>query len=170
MQRFTRFQLIGPSVLFGAVLAAEAAAWALTIHPSSRWLWYVNLEWFNVFQRSYYVLEQYVNIPYLPLLLGIVIFIMAWCGQSIGYRLPLAIAGNLSFVYAGLLGYVWLDFSNKPVSVSLAWIRVSSDPDFYLVAFLLGTSFASFMIPHVFYLTALLKKPSQSRGLSFSRP
>lgn len=170
MKRLTILQLIGPSVLFGAILAAEAAAWALSIYPSSEWLWYVNLEWLTVFQRSYYTLEQYISIPYLPLLLGMTIFTMAWCGYTTRCRLPLAIAGNLSFIYAGLLAYAWLDFGIKSTTVSLVWVRISPGPNLYLVAFLLGTSFASFVIPHVFYLTTLLKRPMHKLGLSFSRP
>jgi hypothetical protein len=173
MKRLTRLQLVGPSVLFGAILAAEVAAWALSIYPSSTWLWYVNLELFNVFQRSYYKLTQYFSIPYLPLLLAIAIFSMAWCGYVLERRLPIAIAGNLSFVYAGLLGHAWLDPGNAFTASSMAslvWIRISPGPNLYLVAFLLGTSFASFIIPHIFYLTMLLKKPKHSPDLSFSRP
>lgn len=172
MKRLTSLQLIGPSVLFGAILAAEAAAWALGNHPSSMWLWYINVEWFNVFQRSYYILEQYVSIPYLPLLLGILLFIMAWCGHIFGGRLPLAVAGNLSFIYAALLGYVWLDPGNASPGysmASLAWIRISPTPNLYLVALLVGTSFGSFIIPHIFYVTMLLKKPKHSPDLRFSR-
>ena len=52
MNRLAKLQLIGPIFLFAAVLAAEVAAWALSMFPSSEALWYVNLGLFGLFQRN----------------------------------------------------------------------------------------------------------------------
>jgi len=52
MERSAKLQIIGPTALFLAVLAGECAAYALQMSPSSPTLWYLNLVWFGIFQRS----------------------------------------------------------------------------------------------------------------------
>ena len=64
MQRFARLQLVGPVVLFCAVLAAEAAAYALAQMPSSGFLWYLNPEVFSIFRRSRAALAELGNVPF----------------------------------------------------------------------------------------------------------
>src|SRR5215213_3960636 len=108
MQRLARLQLVGPIALFCAVLAGEAAAYALAQMPSSGFLWYLNLEVFGIFRRSRAALAELGNIPFAQALLivGPILLIGAaglWCRHN----LCLAISSNLSFSFAAFLAYNW---------------------------------------------------------------
>src|SRR6266853_5284318 len=100
MTRLAKLQLVGPVALFGMVLGAEVAAWALVYSPSSELLWYLNLKWFAAFQRSHYTLSGFFGMHYLQLLaIGLPLLLLALLGYAYQRRFPLAAASNLSFVY-----------------------------------------------------------------------
>ena len=109
MNRLAKLQLIGPAFLFAAVLAAEAGAYALSLFPSSETLWYVNLKVFGMFQRSYYLVDNYTGVPSFNLFFIATPILLLGCVGVFGRkRLLLAISSNLSFVYAGLLIHQWM--------------------------------------------------------------
>jgi len=154
MNRLSKLQLIGPAFLFAAVLAAEAAAYALSMFPSSAPLWYANLKLFGVFQRSYYVVDSYTGIPSFNLLfIALPILLLGCLGIVWRNRLLLAVSSNLSFVYAGLLIHQWLLMQPRALEASLTAIALPvADADLYLVAALLGASLLSFCVSHFIYV------------------
>ena len=106
MFKSQRLLLIGPVVVFLAVLAAESAAGGLDYWPSSEGLWYLNLELFGFLQRSHYFIADFFPFAYGQLLIvAIPILAVAILGQLTKRRLPMAIASNLSFVFAGFAVY-----------------------------------------------------------------
>src|SRR5688572_32585680 len=108
MPKHARLQLIGPLVLFCAVLAAEGAAYALAQMPSSGFLWYLNLEVFSIFRRSRAALAEIGNLPFAQALLitGPMVAI-GLVGLWLRQNLCLAISSNLSFCFAAFLAYNW---------------------------------------------------------------
>src|SRR5205814_281325 len=99
---------IGPTTMFFAVLTAEAAAYALTLFPTSPTFWYLNLEFFSIFQKSHYILNSYIDIPYFQLIfIGLPLSVAAICGLVCKHRLALAAASSLSFVYAVFVLCAW---------------------------------------------------------------
>ena len=154
MNRLSKLQLIGPAFLFAAVLAAEGAAYALSLFPSSAPLWYANLKLFGMFQRSYYAVDSYTGIPSFNLFcVAMPILLLGCLGIVWRKRLLLAISSNLSFVYAGLLIHQWMLMQPHALQASLDTIAVpASGADLYLVASLLGASFLSFCVSHFIYV------------------
>lgn len=155
----TWLQLIGPVALFGFVFAAEVAAFALGSVPSSGFLWYLNLEWFAAFQRSYYILSASTDLSYVQLLgIACPLMVTAIVGFMFQYQLPLAAASNLSFVYASFVTYAWLKAPTIS-QASLVSISIPTGPDLYLVAVLLAGSLTSLVISHLLYLRAVRTRP-----------
>src|SRR5437588_481729 len=108
MQRLARRQTLGPAVLFLARVAGESAVDALAAMPTSETLWYLNLRLFGIFQRSHYLLSDFIRIPASQLILiALPIFVVACYGFIRNRKLPLAIASNLSFTYASFLVFSW---------------------------------------------------------------
>ena len=156
MTRDVRLQLIGPVALFAAVLAAETAAYALARDPSSEMLWYLNLGLFGTFQKSYYLVNSYIEVPGFQLFgIALPVLGIACYGAACRHRLMLAIASSLSFVYAGLLVYAWVMTQPNTIQASLAPVAIPSGPDFYLLASLIGSSLLSFCISHFLYVRAI---------------
>jgi hypothetical protein len=154
MNRLSKLQLIGPAFLFAAVLAAEGAAYALSVFPSSTPLWYANLKLFGMFQRSYYLVDSYTGIPSFNLLfIAFPMLLLGSLGIVWRKRLLLAISSNLSFVYAGLLIHQWMLMQPRGLQASLTAIALPvADADLYLVATLLGASLLSFCVSHFIYV------------------
>jgi hypothetical protein len=153
MSRFAKLQFLGPAVVFLAVLMAEGAAFALAQMPTSETLWRANLEFFAVFQRSHYLLAPALDLPYAQLfviafpLLGIAVY-----GLLAGRDLALAIASNLSFVYAAFLIFIAANNQSYPLAASLTGIAVPTDPSIYLPLVLIGVSLISFFVSHCHYI------------------
>src|SRR6185503_19593920 len=125
MNRLAKLQLIGPVFLFVAVLAAEGAAYALSVFPSSAPLWYANLKLFGMFQRSYYVVDSYTGIPSFNLFfITLPILLLGCLGIVWRKRLLLGVSSNLSFVYAGLLIHQWMLMQPHALQASLDKITV----------------------------------------------
>jgi hypothetical protein len=153
MSQLAKYQLIGPVILFAAVLAAEIATYALTQAPSSAVLWYINLKVFGLFQRSYYLLDSYTGIPHFELFfIALPTFVLGCIGLITRHRLLVAISSNLSFVYAGFLSYSWTLVQPTALQTSLTAIAIPMTPDFYLAAVLVGSSLLSFCISHFIYI------------------
>ena len=137
MQRSARLQIIGPLVLFFAVLAAEGAAYALSEMPSSAFLWYLNLEVFSLFRKSRAALAEVGNLPFAQvLLIAGPITAIGMIGLSLKNKLCLAISSNLSFCFAAFAGshqrvnravpqHVEAQMQAHPIGLALA-----SDPVF----------------------------------------
>jgi hypothetical protein len=170
MARLAKLQLIGPLVLFCAVLAAEGAAYALARSPASEFLWYINLEVFGSFQRTHYALSHLLDVDYLQLIgVALPVLSLALVGYLARRQLLLAISSNLSFVYAAFIAYSWRGSMPAPRAASLGIMAVPSRPDFYLFVVLLGASLLSFVISHAIYLAAVRARASSDPRVLGSR-
>jgi hypothetical protein len=151
----TALQLIGPATVFAALLAAESAAYALALYPSSQLLWSVNLQLFGVFQKGHYVLSTYVDMAYFQIAcIGLPLLLVACYGLVLKRPLALAVASSLSFIYvAFLLGaaYAWDEaWRHAPFVVA----RILSGPGACVTAVLVGASLLSLVVSHMSYLRA----------------
>ena len=157
MHKFARLQLIGPAVLFCAVLAAESAAYALAEVPSSAFLWYLNLDVFGLFRKSRVLMGEWGAIPFGQLLIAAPLAALAAAGFLWRRNLVAAAAANLSFVYAVFLVYSWQFWSSAAQvrSASLTLVQAPVGYDLCLVAVLLIASFLSFAVSHLLYLRAV---------------
>jgi hypothetical protein len=100
MPRHAPLQIIGPAALFAMLLAAEGAAYALAVCPSSDLLWSLNLEAFGIFQKSRRILNAYVDFAYFEIVgIGLPLLLTAYYGLAFRRRFALAVASSLSFVY-----------------------------------------------------------------------
>lgn len=163
MNRLAKLQLIGPVSVFLAVFAGEIAAAALARWPSSEMLWQANVEWFHAFQKSNYALSAYESMSYSQLwLIAFPLVTMAYCGIALKRPLLLAIASNLSFVYASFVlyaGYMfeqsWREASLSLMTFSSSLMTISSNPDFLICFVLLVASLLSFAVSHLYYIRAV---------------
>jgi len=160
MTRLGRLQLLGPVASFLAVVAAESAACALAAVPTSETLWYVNLTLFGIFQKSHYVVSDFIAVPASQLLfIALPIFALACYGSARNRTLPLAIASNLSFVYASFLAFSWYRIERLPLlQASLAPIAIPSGATLFTLSVLLGCSLLSFLVSHLLYLCRICAK------------
>jgi hypothetical protein len=167
MDRLFKLQFLGPFALFAATLCAELAARALQYAPSSELLWFINLRMFGIFQRSYAMLSELVimqgssgwsevtSIPGFQLFgLALPIFLLACYGLVARRRLPLALASNLSFMYAAFLLLSWQLPGSSSTQASLGFFAVPTGAGFYVLTGILGTCLLSFSISHLLYLRA----------------
>jgi hypothetical protein len=165
MSKLAKLQLIGPAVVFLAVLSAESAVYALQYSPTSEFLWYLNLKAFGAFQRSYYILNNHVDIGgFQFLFIALPLFLVAVLGFAFRRPLALAIASNLSFVYVSFVvycSYMYDGFSQQAslsvASAAVAW-TVRSSPYLSMIAPLFGFSLLSFVISHIAYFRTFSNK------------
>jgi hypothetical protein len=152
MPRLATLQLIGPVFLLVAVAGAEATQVALTFAPGSPALWYVHLAVFGPFRQGDDILGVYVEMAHAQLcLIALPVFLVACGGFHFKLLLPLAIASNLSLVYASFLLCVW--HAHEPARIaSLAGFGDVTGPDLYLRASLLGCALLSFAASHIIYI------------------
>jgi hypothetical protein len=140
---------------FVATLCAELAVRALEYAPGSEFLWFVNLRMFGIFQRSYYMLSGVVSIEGFQLFgIALPIFLLACYGLVAGRRLPLALASNLSFMFAAFLLLSWQSPGQSNTLASLGFIAVASGAGFFVLTGILGTCLVSLAISHLLYLRA----------------
>lgn len=157
MDRLARLQLIGPIALVGAVLAADSAAYALALQPSSSLLWYLNLEVFSIFRKSRGLFGDFFALPFAQLLIfGLPLVLLAGLGLALKRNLMIAFSSNLSFGYAVLLAFSWHNWQGiaHVKATSLAWVHVPTGGSLYLIAILMLASFFSFAVSHVLYIRA----------------
>jgi hypothetical protein len=158
MRKLGVLQLIGPVSLFGAVSGAEAASYALSRMPSSEWMWYLNLQWFGMFQQSHYVLKDRLGIDCEQLYVIALPLLLAAClGFALRRSLLLAMASSLSFVYIGFVFYTWDRAKSFTLTASLSAEYASpaeiwSNPDLILLIILGSLSLLSFMVSHISYI------------------
>jgi hypothetical protein len=153
MNRLVKLQLIGPVVVFLAILAAEMSAAALTRWPSSVFLWRANLEWFHAFQLSNYALNAYKQFNYSQLwVIAFPLGALAFCGITLKRPLLLATASNLSLVYASFVLYTGY-FCDRPWhEASMSFVAVSVEPDFLVCFVIVSASLLSFSVSHLYYI------------------
>lgn len=155
MGRLFKLQFLGPLALFVATLAAELAAQALAFAPTNEWLWFANLQMFAMFQRSYYLLSDVIDIPGFQLFgLALPILLLGIYGLVAQRRLALAIASNLSFAYATFLLLSWQPAGAPTALASLGSIAMPSGAGLYVLGGILGSSLVSFVLSHLLYLHA----------------
>jgi len=165
MNRLFKLQFLGPLALFVATACAELAVRALNYAPSSELLWFVNLRMFGIFQRSYAMLNgvmqdsprwgEIISMPGFQLFgLALPIFLLACYGLFARRRLPLALASNLSFMYAAFLLLSWQPPGTVSTQASLGFIAVPTGAGLYVLSGILGTCLLSFAVSHLLYLRA----------------
>jgi hypothetical protein len=170
MNKLAKLQLIGPVLLACTIIAAELATNLLGWMPSSKFAWYLNLEVFGVFQRSHYLLSDYVVVPYFQLLfVATPIVILACSGYAFRMRLAVAAASNLSCVYVFFLAYIWQKVGTPPLQAAsldgaasdsafnLSALSLTFGPQTYILTALLATSLLSFTASHALYLGSVRK-------------
>ena len=156
MKTLSAFQLLGPMALFAALAAAEAASCALQFAPQSEWLWYVNLNWFSLFQRSHYCLQAVTGGDLGQFsCVAAPLAALAAVGVIFKRSLLLALSSNLSFVYIAFLATVWGDFKGPPQASLLGAFPVSLEPNMFVLSLLIGLSLVSFSVSHIAYVMKL---------------
>lgn len=152
MTRLTKLQFLGPLAILLAVGAAELAAIALASLPTSETLWYLNLKVFQVFQESSFTLPPPLEMPYSQFfLIALPLFAVATYGLLIKQLFPLALASNLSFVYAGFLVYCLVYSQPHQLTASITSFAVRNSPNIYLPLFLAGACIISLLMSHYSY-------------------
>ncbi|MEW6641875.1 MAG: hypothetical protein AB1586_15330 [Pseudomonadota bacterium] len=157
MTKLARIQLVGPCTLLAAIIAADAAAYALAQSPSSSFLWYLNLDVFNVFRKSRAALDL-GGLPFAQaLLIAGPIALIGLAGAAFQKNLCLAISSNLTLVFAAFAVYSWLTWgrAGETKSASLALIATPSGGTTTMLAVLALTSTASFVTSHLLYFLAM---------------
>jgi hypothetical protein len=157
MGRLARIQLVGPCALLIAVMAADAAAYALAQHPSSAFLWYLNLDFFSVFRKSRAALGEFGGVPFAQaLILGGPLALAVLAGTLLRKNFCLAVASNLALVFGAFVAYSWLMWGRAGAqSASLVWATLPSNGTATLLAVLALTSIVSFFASHLIYFMAL---------------
>jgi len=168
MSRHARLEIIGPAIVFAALLAAESAAYALDLYPSSQMLWSLNLELFGIFQKGHYILTAYVDIAYFQIAcIGLPLLLMGCCGLVFKRPLALASASSLSFIYVTFLisaSYVSEEAWRQAPSVVA---HAASFPGACVTAVLVGASLLSLVVSHMSYLRACRANCHDVQSLCF---
>jgi hypothetical protein len=156
MKRLAKFQIIGPATIFVAVCSGELAVAALARWPSSELLWQANLEWFHAFQKSSYALSVFGTIRYAQLgLVAFPLIAMALGGIALRRPLVLAVASNLSLVYASFVLYADYLYDQAGREASISILTTYSNPDVVLCFVLVAASFLGFVDSHLYYIRAV---------------
>lgn len=159
MPNYARLQFVGPVVVFCVVLCAEAAAFGLSLLPTSAFLWRVNLEAFDVFQQSHYVFAATIGVPFSQFFIALAFFVMAIYGLQTGRELPLAIATNLTLIYTAVLIFIRISSRSHPLMASLVDVTVPTNPANCLPMILVAVSLVSAAISHSYYLRRIYTQP-----------
>jgi hypothetical protein len=168
MPKHAKLQIIGPATVFAMLLAAESAAYALALHPSSPALWSMNLELFGIFQKGHYLLSSRIDVAYFQIV-GIGTPLLLFAGYGLLFKRPLALAAasSLSFIYVAFLlcaAYV-CDEAWRQAPFAIA--RIVSGPGAAVGAILLGASLLSLIVSHMSYLTACRAEADGAQSLRF---
>lgn len=156
MARLFKFQFVGPLALFVATLCSELAARALDYAPSSELLWFINLRLFGIFQRSYAMLSQFVEIDGFQFFgIALPIFVCACLGLYFKSRLPLAIATHMSAAYAAFLVLSWQPGVPATTQASLGAIAIPTGPGLYVLAGILLACLSSIVFSHLVFILAV---------------
>jgi hypothetical protein len=168
MPRHANLQIIGPATVFAMLVAAESAAYALALHPSSPTLWSLNLQLFGIFQKGHYLLSSRIDVAYFQLVgIGMPLLLLACYGLLFKRPLALAAASSLSFIYVMFLlcaAYV-CDEAWRQTPFDIA--RIPSGPGVAVVGLLLGASLLSLIVSHMSYLTVCRAEAHGAQSLRF---
>jgi hypothetical protein len=150
-------QFVGPGVIFVGVSAAEFAAYALDRFPSSPTLWYINLELFGIFQKSHEHIGAFITIGNSELLLiAIPLSALALVGSFFRISLLIALASNLSCLYASFLAYVWYANAYLPREAglfsSMSVTGSSLGASAIVCSLMLVPTFLSLCASHIMYI------------------
>jgi hypothetical protein len=153
MSRLAQLQLIGPAALLAAAMGAEGIDYALALAPTSETLWYLAFNVFGAMHWSEDLLGAYLDVPHFQLCsVGLPLFVIGCCGLFLDRPLALAIASNLSFVYASLLIYAFC--SHPPPSDQLTPVALANFSYLARIVFC-GCTLLSFAISHIIYVRAI---------------
>jgi hypothetical protein len=168
MSRHARLEIIGPAIVFAALLAAESASYALDLYPSSQMLWSLNLELFGIFQKGHYILSAYVDIAYFQIAcIGLPLLLIGCCGLVFKRPLALATASSLSFIYvAFLIGASYVSEQAWRQAPSVVAHAVSF-PGACVTTVLVGASLLSLVVSHMSYLRACRADGHDIQSLCF---
>ena len=160
MSRLAFLQFAGPGVIFAGVSAADYAAYALSRAPSSPTLWYINLELLGIFQASHEQLGSLAGVAHSELLfIAVPLFLTAVIGGLFRISLLVALASNLSCLYASFLVYVWYANEHLPREASLAApisiTNLSVGPSSIVCGLMLGATLLSLCVSHIIYIRRL---------------
>jgi len=168
MPKHAKLQIIGPATVFAILLAAESAAYALALHPSSPTLWSLNLQLFGIFQKGHYVLSSQIDVAYFQLVgIGMPLLLFACYGLIFKRPLALAAASSLSFIYVVFLLCAAYVFDEAWRQTPFAIARTVSGPGAAVTAILLGASLLSLIVSHMSYLTACRAEAHGAQSLRF---
>jgi hypothetical protein len=170
MSRLAKVEILGPIALAIMIVGAEAAAMMLAARPSSIIAWYLNLEVFSVFQRSYTVIGGRLDMPFAQLaLVAVPIMLFLLAGLIRRRQLFVAVANHLSFAYACFVAYAWYvtNLITAPAA-SLDWLQTQGvsalrfqsliaafNPHGLLLITMLAATFISFAASQLRYLRAV---------------
>jgi len=161
MKDLGKLQVVGPCTLLASILASEVAARALAYAPTSETLWFINLKFFAIFQKSRQYLYDFIPYgvsDYIPLVNAQFLFIImpivliACLGLVSRQRLLLAVASNLSFICTAALLFLWYTDERHSQQASLVIVGALQGPNLYLPTTLFGASMLSFLISHLLYI------------------
>jgi hypothetical protein len=161
MKDLGKLQVVGPCTLLASILASEAAARALAYAPTSETLWFINLKFFGIFQKSRHYLYDFIPYDlrdYTPMVnaqfffIIVPVFLAACLGLVFRKRLLLAVASNLSFICTAALLFLWYTDERQSQQASLIIVGVLQGPNLYLLTTLFGASMLSFLISHLLYI------------------
>jgi hypothetical protein len=161
MKDLGKLQVVGPCTLLASILASEVAARALAYAPTSETLWFINLKFFAILQKSRqdlydfipYGVSDYiplVNAQFLCIIMPIVL--IACLGLVFRQRLLLAVASNLSFVCTAALLFLWYTDERHSQQASLVVVGSLQGPNLWLLMTLIGASMLSFLMSHLSYI------------------
>ena len=172
MSRLAFLQFAGPGAIFAGVSGAELAAYALDRFPSSPTLWYINLELFGIFQKSHEHIGAFISIASSELLFIVIpLSSLALVGSFFRISLLIALASNLSCLYASFLAYVWYANACLPRGAgSLASMSVTSSSlgaSAIVCSLMLVPTFLSLCASHILYI-GLIRVADSTRPRSGS--
>jgi hypothetical protein len=160
MTRLAKLQFAGPAAIFATILAADSAAYALDQAPSSTMLWYINIEFFGIFQNSHSLADSLSGVAHSELLfIATPLLVLAIGGALFRLSLLIALASNLSCLYASFLLYVW--YANEHLSREASLAAQISRTDFSIPAevivcgLMLVPTLLSLCASHIIYLGLL---------------
>ena len=161
MNRLARLQIIGPLTLLVALAAAEGAAWALSMSPTSEWLWFINLKIFGLFQKSYYLIGEVIPFSYAQLTIAFALASGAIVGAVFRNRLLLSLTSNLSFFFVCATGYAAATMDSfspaaamNAVAVTPARLVLPHGTDAWVLLALLAATLPSVVVSHLAYIRA----------------
>ena len=158
MSRLARLQLIGPAVLLLGIASAEITALGLGRDPASEILWHAHVT-LGPLRHGNDILSALLGSTHGQLaLIGMPLLLMISGGFYFRSALPLAVASNVTFVYASFLFYAWHARDSVRVT-SITGVANVAAPDLYLGLALLACALMSSVVSHILYLRAIRQRP-----------